>query len=92
MVVNGSTRDHGDDRHISKLDKAKQRKISCADREGKSNRFLVGTFKGKVEANKHYPNDVYRTMSQEQKEQVRTLRENFRPKDTRKQKNDALKK
>ena len=27
LVVNGSTRDHGDDRHISNLDKAKQRMI-----------------------------------------------------------------
>ena len=42
LVVNGSTRDHGDDRHISKLDKAKQRNIFRADREGKSNRSLVG--------------------------------------------------
>ena len=92
MVVNGSTRDHGEDRHISNLDKAKQHKISGADREGKSIRSLVGAFKGKVEAKKHYPNDVYRTMSQEQKDQFRTIREKFCPKDTRKRKTAALKK
>ena len=90
MVVNGSTRDHGYDRHISNLDKDKLRNILPADREGKSNRSLVGTFKGKVEANKHYLNDVYRTMSQEQKDQVQTLREKFHPKDTRKQKTASL--
>ena len=64
LVVNGSTIDHGNERHVSKLDDANQRKISRADRKGKSNRYLVGTFKGKVEANKHYPNDVYHTMYQ----------------------------
>ena len=74
------------------MDKAKQRKILHADREGKSNRSPVGTFKGKVEANNHYPNDVYRTMSQEHKYQVWTLREKFRPKETRKRKTGALKK
>ena len=58
LVVNGNTRDHGDNFHISKLYKAKQRNISRADREGKSNRSLVGTFKGKVESNKYYTNDV----------------------------------
>ena len=92
MVVNGSTRDHGNDHHISKLDKTKQRKISRADREDKSNRSLVGTFKGKVQANKHYPNDVYRTMYQEYKDQVQTLREKSHPKDTRKRKTASLKK
>ena len=70
LVVNGRTRDHGDDCHISKLDNAKKHNIPRADREVKSNRSLVGTFKGKVEANKHYPNYVYRTMSQEQKYKV----------------------
>ena len=92
MVVNVSTREHVDDHHISKLDNSKKRKISRADREGKSNRSLVGTFKGKVEANKNYPDDVYRTMSQDQKDQVQTLREKFHPKDTRKQNTAALKK
>ena len=58
LVVNGNTRDHGDNYHISKLYKANQRNISRADREGKSNRSLVGTFKGKVESNKYYTNDV----------------------------------
>jgi hypothetical protein len=53
LVVNGSTRDQGEARHLSKLEKAKQRRIARTDREDKSNKSLVGTFKGKVEANKH---------------------------------------
>ena len=52
LVVNGSTRDHGSDRHISKLNNAKKHNILRGDREGKFNRSHVVTFKGKVEANK----------------------------------------
>ena len=51
LVVNGSTRDHGNNFRIFKQEKDKQCKVACADREDKSSKSLVDTFKGSCPIN-----------------------------------------